>query len=87
MVANHFCTSSQEEWVVLALDASKLTAQVKYEPAAPVGNTAAHTAAEGEEAPLFPHLFSPIDAGAVVREWPMQRGSDGSFTGIAGLVP
>ncbi|KAL4419496.1 hypothetical protein ABPG77_002282 [Micractinium sp. CCAP 211/92] len=37
-VANHFYTSSRGDWLVLVLDAGKLTAEVKFEPAAPVGD-------------------------------------------------
>lgn len=36
--------------------------------------------------PLFPHLYGTIDFAAVVQRVPMQRATDGSFTGIAGLV-
>lgn len=76
------------------LDSSKLTAEVKYEPAAPVGNTssggllggAQQLAEEQPQAPLFPHLYGALDLAAVVRRVPMQRAADGSFTGIAGLV-
>lgn len=80
------------------LDASRLTAEVKYEPAAPVGDTSSggllggaaqpqqgQPAAEPQE-PLFPHLYGALDLAAVVRRVPMQRAADGTFTGIAGLV-
>lgn len=37
-VANHFYTASQGAWEVLVLDSGKLQAEVKFEPAAPVGD-------------------------------------------------
>ncbi|KAL4853321.1 hypothetical protein ACK3TF_005668 [Chlorella vulgaris] len=93
-VANHFYTSSVGDWIVLVLDASELTAEVKYEPAAPVGNissTGVLGGAERQEAteappePLFPHLYGSIDFAAVRQELPMQRGPTGSFLSIQGL--
>lgn len=86
----------QGDWEVLVLDSSRLTAEVKYEPAAPVGNTSSggllgggaqqEQQAEQPQEPLFPHLYGALDLTAVVRRVPMQRAEDGSFTGIAGLV-
>lgn len=93
-VANHFYTSSVGDWIVLVLDASELTAEVKYEPAAPVGNISStgvlggaqrREAAEAPPEPLFPHLYGSIDFAAVRQELPMQRGPTGSFLSIEGL--
>lgn len=56
--------------------------QVKYEPAAPVGDKAS----EGLDAEtLFPHLYGTIDFGSVVQELPVTRAADGSFLSIQGL--
>lgn len=60
--------------------------QVKWEPAAPVGNTAsAGLTGKGEDEPLFPHLYGTIDFDSVVAELPVERRSDGTFLYIAGL--
>ncbi len=61
--------------------------QVKYEPAAPVGNTpsAGLTGQDKKEEPLFPHLDGTIDYEAVAQELPVHRGGDGTYLSIAGL--
>ena len=76
--------------------------QVKFEPAAPVGNKSSGGLLAGqqqeqegqpeqqqqphEEEPLFPHLYGSIDFEAVQQELPMQRAADGRFLGIEGLL-
>lgn len=37
------------------------------------------------EPPLFPHIYGPIDAGAVVAELTVVRSDDGTFLSIEGL--
>jgi uncharacterized protein (DUF952 family) len=51
-IGNHFYGSIPGDFLVLSLDASKLTSPVRWEPAAAVGDTPPHTA--GQQ--LFPHL-------------------------------
>ena len=51
-IGNHFYRSVLGDFLVLSLDASKLTAPVRWEAAAAVGDTPPHTA--GQQ--LFPHL-------------------------------
>lgn len=64
--------------------------------AAPVGDKPAHTKvdadqggdeseAKNEEQPLFPHIYGPIDSGAVVAELAVARSEDGVFLSIEGL--
>jgi len=56
-VANHFYTDVKGEYVVLAVDSTKLTSAVKFEPAADVGDKKSDGLDEGEAEPvLFPHL-------------------------------
>ena len=69
---------------MLRLDAEKLTSVVKFEAAAPVGDKATSDFGQKNEQ-LFPHLYGPVDEAAVVAELGVQRGEDGSFTGIEGL--
>mmetsp|Transcript_22891 Transcript_22891/g.58383 ORF Transcript_22891/g.58383 Transcript_22891/m.58383 type:complete len:144 (-) Transcript_22891:346-777(-) len=82
-VGNRFYKNSpHKEWLLLVLDASKLSAKVVYEPAAPVGDIPA-----AQEPVLFPHLYGTIDYPAVIAEVPVERGADGSFLSIPGIVP
>jgi uncharacterized protein (DUF952 family) len=58
-----------------------LTAEVKYEPAAPVGEKQTTKFSEGAE--LFPHLYGTIDKDAVTKELQVLReGSTGKFLSI-----
>jgi hypothetical protein len=75
--ANHFYTGVKGEWYVLTLDASKLRAEVKLEPAAPVG-----AIASPEAAGLFPHLYGAINMDAVTSIDSMDRTPSGKFLGI-----
>jgi len=97
VVGNSFYKGSKDEWVLLELDAAKL-GTVKFEPAAPVGETqpsdelkARHRGGgeEGKESPspvLFPHLYAGIPTkGAVIKERKVTRGEDGSFLSIEGM--
>ena len=72
---------------MLKIDKSKLTSEVKFEPAAAVGNTATSDFRDNPDSDpvLFPHLSGTIDFGAVVEELKVQRSSTGSFESIEGL--
>lgn len=99
-VGNSFYSSSKGDWLLLDLDVSKLgPREVKYEPAAPVGETqpseelkkkqkgdggAGEGDGEGAET-LFPHLYGGIPKSSVVRERKVVRGEDGTFLGIEGM--
>lgn len=90
-VANHFYTAAPGDWVVLVIDPTKLSACVKFEPAAPVGNKASSGLLAGQsteqlqDVPLFPHLYGPLELEAVMAELRMRRGADGIFLSIEGL--
>ncbi|MEW5307963.1 MAG: hypothetical protein WDW36_010330 [Sanguina aurantia] len=79
-VANHFYKGVKDAFLLLCLDSAKLTAEVVYECAAPVGDIAAASAEK------FPHLYGCIDFAAVLQELPVERAEDGTFLGIPGLV-
>ena len=99
-VGNSFYRPSKGDWLLLDLEVSKLgPREVKYEPAAPVGETQPSEElkkkqkgdggggdgdGEGAET-LFPHLYGGIPKGAVVRERKVVRGEDGTFLGIEGM--
>ena len=51
-------------------------AQVRLEPAAPVGATAPSAAQAGL---LFPQLYGPLDLSAVVRTTVITRSEDGTY--------
>lgn len=86
-VANHFYKGDAGKWIVLVIDSGALKAEVKFEPAAPVGNRPSHglTGPDAADEPLFPHLYGTIDFDAVVAELEVERADDGEFLSIAGL--
>jgi uncharacterized protein (DUF952 family) len=75
-VANRFYRGAPGEFVLLVVDEQRLGAQVRWEPPAhPSGEPAA------PDAPLFPHIYGPIDRAAVVEVRPARRSPDGTFLG------
>lgn len=82
-VANHFYKSDPSDYLLLRISVEKLEeATVKYEPAAPVGNTEAHKA----DGALFPHIYGPLNPSSVIKEYKVERNPDGSFVSIPGLI-
>mmetsp|Transcript_35177 Transcript_35177/g.111185 ORF Transcript_35177/g.111185 Transcript_35177/m.111185 type:complete len:152 (+) Transcript_35177:180-635(+) len=79
-VANHFYTDVPGAYVVLVIDSARLTSEVKFEPAAPVGDKPA-----ADTDTLFPHLFGTIDFASVVEEKPVERDGTGKFLSISGV--
>jgi uncharacterized protein (DUF952 family) len=71
--------------LVLRLDSGKLTGEVRFEPAAPVGQKEPAAFGTRDEQPLFPHLYGTIDVDAVVAELNVVRDGSGTFTAIDGL--
>ena len=72
--------------MVLRIDPQKLTSEVKFEAAAPVGDKeTSDFGASAKDEQLFPHLYGPIDEAAVVAELGVQREKDGTFIGIESL--
>jgi len=58
--------AGRDDLVLVAVDAGKLGAALKWE----------HSPSRGED---FPHLFSPLPRGAVLWSRPLARGADGGF--------
>lgn len=77
-VANRFYRDSPGDWEVLVLDPAKLTSEVKFEPAAPVGDKAAQLSDERK----WPHLYGTIDFAAVERRLPVRRDGEARFLEI-----
>jgi uncharacterized protein (DUF952 family) len=63
-VANSFYRNQPGDWLILAVDLDKVAAEVRWE------------AADGH---LFPHIYGPIEADAVVKVVPFPRGEDGAY--------
>lgn len=56
--------AGRDDVIVLAVDARRLGAQLRLEPA------------DGQ---LFPHLYGPLELDAVIEALPLPRGADGHF--------
>jgi uncharacterized protein (DUF952 family) len=70
-VLGHFFVG-RDDLVLLAIDPTRLTQEVKFEAAAPVGARAA-SAGEGDS---FPHVYGPLDLAAIVDAVRLPVGSD-----------
>ena len=68
-VANSFYQSTPGEMWVLAIDESRVSAPIKYEPPEPGGH-------------LFPHIYGPIDRRAIILVRSAQREADGTFEAV-----
>ena len=91
VVANHFYQDSEGDWVCLAMTEAALSdvgVEVKYEPAAPVGNQNGELNSESgggltaDTAPLFPHIYGGIAPAAVHGTYPVTRDTSGQFIRI-----
>jgi uncharacterized protein (DUF952 family) len=68
-VANRFYRATPGDFVLLVIDPARLTAPLKWE-------------ASGDDlAPLFPHIYGPIDRAAVLEVRAVRRAADGEFLG------
>lgn len=78
---------SAGKYLVLKIDEYRLSAEVKYEPAAAVGEKeTTNFSQNGSQVELFPHLYGTIDFKAVSEELEVTRNPDtGEFLSIAGL--
>lgn len=68
-VANTFYRSASGRFVLLVIAADRLTSPLVWEQ-------------PGDHlAPLFPHIYGPIDAAAIVEVRAVRRAEDGTFLG------
>lgn len=75
-VANAFYRAVPGEFVLLTIDPARLSAPLRWEPPAdPAPN------AGPPLAPLFPHVYGPLDRAAIVAVRAARRGEDGAFVG------
>ena len=68
-VANRFYRTAPGDFVLLVIDPARLTSPLRWEQST-----------DGL-APLFPHIYGPIDRAAVVEVREVRRGQDGAFLG------
>ncbi|MCX4094855.1 DUF952 domain-containing protein [Nocardia sp. alder85J] len=64
--------AGREDVVLLWLDPQRLAAEVRWEPGVP----------DDPDAMLFPHVYGPIPAAAVIRVTDYRPEEDGSFTAL-----
>jgi uncharacterized protein (DUF952 family) len=64
--ANKYYRDVPGDLVVLVIDTSRLRAELRYEDV------------PGAELP-FPHIYGPLNTGAVIAAWPLLPGPDGTF--------
>ena len=81
-VGSHFYKNSIGEWICLKLNPALVGGPVVYEAPAPVGNIEAK---EYENSPKFPHIYGGIPPVAVIQQYEIVRGEDGSFLAIKNL--
>lgn len=90
-VARRFYTG-QHGLVLLAVDPSRLTAQLKYEaPVHPAAISLKNEDFSGDErltdeSNLFPHLYGPLNFDAVVATYDFEPDSNGQFSLPAELI-
>ena len=71
-VANAFYHQEAGDFLVLSLDEALLTPEVRWEAPEPAPPP-------GADAPLFPHVYGPLDVAAVTGVRAAERSPDGAF--------
>lgn len=65
-VANRYYTSDTRPYMVLVLDTTRLTSELRYD----------------DDARIFPHIYGPLNIDAVIGSLAIDRDSEGRFTGV-----
>ena len=65
-VANMFYTGDDRSYMVLVLDTTKLASELRYD----------------DESQVYPHIYGPLNADAVIGTLAVDRADDGAFTAI-----
>lgn len=76
-VANRFYRGTPGDFVMLVIDPDRLSAPLRWEAPVHPDRLAGSDAA----APLFPHIYGPIDRAAVIEVRPVRRAESGEFLG------
>jgi uncharacterized protein (DUF952 family) len=75
-IANTFYQDAPGEFLVLVIDPARLTSPLRYEPPSPT------PAAGPLVGRLFPHIYGPLNASAVIAVRPAQRAANGTFLSL-----
>lgn len=67
-VANQFYTGDDRRYLALALDMTRIMAEVRYD----------------DPDRIFPHIYGPLNTDAVIRMFDAERETDGTFTRFRG---
>lgn len=70
-VANDYYTGDRRDQTVLVIDTSKLTSPVRYD----------------DPRQIFPHIYGPINARAVVEELEVRRDGEGRYLAFEERAP
>ena len=82
-VANHYYDRASEQLLLLEIDPDRLASETRYEAAAPIArDDSSHLAG----ASLFPHVYGPIDRGAIMGVGLLAR-SGGGFSWPGSFIP
>ncbi len=73
-IANDYYRDAPGEFLVLVIDPARVAASVKFEPPYPPPPPDAPLARH-----LFPHIYGPLDRGAIVEVRSARRAPDGTF--------
>ena len=65
-VANMFYTGDARRYMVLVLDTTRLTSELRYD----------------DEARVYPHIYGPLNTDAVIGTLSVDRDAEGRFTGF-----
>jgi uncharacterized protein (DUF952 family) len=65
-VANMFYTRDERPYIVLVLDMAKVTSDIRYD----------------DEGQIYPHIYGPLNTGAVIGTMAVDRHPDGRFLGF-----
>jgi uncharacterized protein (DUF952 family) len=65
-VANMFYTGDARPYMVLVLDTTRLTSELRYD----------------DEARVYPHIYGPLNTDAVIGTLSVDRDAEGRFTGF-----
>lgn len=65
-VANMFYTGDDRPYMVLVLDTTKITSELRYD----------------DEGQVYPHIYGPLNTDAVIGTLVVDRADAGAFTGI-----
>lgn len=70
-VGNRYCREDPRPFVALLIDVSRLSAEVRYE----------------DPERVYPHIYGPLNRGAILAVIPVERDYAGGFIRLAGARP